>query len=133
MPPRGNPHPRTDHIEKFRFKEGNPGGPGRPKTPYTDAHRAIAKKLVKDLGIKQTDTVAIGVAKAVAKEALKGKIPAAKEATDRIEGTPTQRIEHGGIDGESVKIEATIGPADLVEALRKIYGLGSRRKSGKSS
>jgi hypothetical protein len=97
---RGNP----EKTKPYRWTKGcpspNPGG--RPKrTPYTDAHREIAEATVKDLSIRDTDSVALAIAKAVAREALKGKIQAAAEIANRVEGTARQRVEVTNYEGES--------------------------------
>jgi len=101
---RGNP----DKTKPYRWKKGcpspNPGG--RPKrTPYTDAHREIANAIVKDLAIKESDSVALAIAKAVAREALRGKIPAAVEIANRVEGTARQRLELTGEGSEPIQFE----------------------------
>ena len=99
----------ADHLKQYRWKKGAPSPTpgGRPKrTPYADAHKAIAEAFVKDLRITPTDTVAVAIAKAVAREALRGKIQAAKESADRAEGTATQRLRVEGPDGGPLQIEA---------------------------
>jgi hypothetical protein len=101
---RGNP----DKTRPYRWKKGcpspNPGG--RPKrTPYTDAHREIAEASVKDLKIKASDSIAVGIAKAVAREALRGKIAAAVEIANRVEGTARQRVELTGENSDPIQIE----------------------------
>jgi hypothetical protein len=110
---------------KTRFKPGispNPGG--RPKrTPYTDACRLVAEMRVKDLKINARDPVPLAIAKMVAREALRGKVQAAAELANRVEGTPTQRHELGGPDGMAVKVEAKLSIGDLFGAIREIYGL----------
>jgi hypothetical protein len=110
---------------KTRFKPGtspNPGG--RPKkTPYTDACRQVAEMCVKDLKVNARDPVPLAIAKMVAREALKGKVAAAAELANRVEGTPTQRHELGGPDGMAVKVEAKLSIGDLFGAIREIYGL----------
>ena len=58
-----------------------------------------------DLTIKGSDSVAVAVAKAVAREALKGKIHAATEIANRVEGTPRQRVEVTGHEGEPFQFE----------------------------
>jgi hypothetical protein len=101
---RGNP----DKTKPYRWKRGcaspNPGG--RPKkTPFTDAHRQIAEAPVRDLTILDSDSVAVAVAKALAREALRGKIQAATEIANRVEGTARQRVEFTGHDGDPVQVE----------------------------
>lgn len=86
---RGNP--RIGELGRAtRFRPGQSGNPGgRPsRTPYTDAHREVAELQVNDLRILPTESVAIAIAKSVAKQALKGSITADAEAANRVEGTP---------------------------------------------
>jgi hypothetical protein len=49
--------------------------------------------------------VAIAIAKAIAREALRGKIQAATEIANRVEGTARQRLEVTGQAGEALQIE----------------------------
>ena len=87
--PRGNP--KIAELGKAtRFRPGQSGNPGgRPnRTPYADAHREVADLPVSKLGILPNESVRIGIAKSVAKQALKGNISAAAEAANRAEGTP---------------------------------------------
>ena len=79
---------------RTRFQPGNKlGTGGRPSMkPYTDAYRKIADRTIKDLQIRSSDTVAVAVAKAMAQKAAQGKVPAAQEIANRIEGTPLQTI-----------------------------------------
>jgi hypothetical protein len=118
---RGNP----DKTKPYRWKKGcgspNPGG--RPKkTPFTDAHRQIAESSVKELTILDSDSVAVAIAKALAREALRGKIQAATEIANRVEGTSRQRLEVTGQDGNALQIE------DVHERLmEKLLGEGSPR------
>ena len=100
---RGNPN----KTKPYRWEKGcaspNPGG--RPKnTPYTDAYRQIAQATVRDLTIRDSDSVALAIAKAVVREALKGKIQAAAEIADRVEGTVRQRVEVSGHEGEPLQV-----------------------------
>ena len=123
---------RVENLQPFKpGQSGNPGG--RPKkTPYTAAHRLIAEMVgVADLNILPTDTIAECVAKIMAREALKGKVNAAKEIADRTDGTPRQTVEIRQ-DGSAVQVEARLSAGDLVDALRKIYGLSPRSNSENS-
>jgi hypothetical protein len=86
---------------------------------------------VADLNILPTDTIAECVAKIMAREALKGKVNAAKEIADRTDGTPRQTVEIRQ-DGSAVQVEARLSAGDLVDALRKIYGLSPRSNSENS-
>jgi hypothetical protein len=101
---RGNP----DKTKPYRWEKGcaspNPGG--RPKkTPFADAHRQVAEATVKDLTIRDNDSVAVAVAKALAREALRGKVQAATEIANRVEGTARQRVEVSGYEGDPVQVE----------------------------
>lgn len=78
---------------------------------------------VKNLKAKSTDTVPIAVAKELARQAIAGKVQAAAELANRVEGTPTQRHEIGGPDGTAAVVEAKISVGDLFGAIRAIYGL----------
>ncbi len=62
----------------------------------------------------------MAIAKAVAREALKGKIPAAKELADRVEGTPTQRHD---VNLDDLKVDAKLSTGDFLGAIRAVYGL----------
>jgi hypothetical protein len=77
----------------------NPGGRPR-KTPLTDALRMLcdpdSKLKVPDLEERKADSIAVAAAKAVLREAVRGKPAAFSEVADRIEGRVTQRLEHGG-------------------------------------
>jgi Family of unknown function (DUF5681) len=120
--------PSPDVGRDTQFKPGQSGNPGgRPKkTPYTDAHRLIAEMVgVADLNILPTDTIAECVAKIMAREALKGKVNAAKEIADRTDGTPRQTVEISGQDGSAAQVGTRLSATDLIRALRDIYGLSS--------
>src|SRR5277367_2302993 len=116
---RGNPGIISAGIAT-RFKPGrsaNPGGrPGR--TPYADAHRAVAALLVADLKTSPDDSIAVGIAKAVAREAMKGKIAAAVEAANRTEGRPREIDE----PDEQNPVEK-LDQKTTIRMIRKIYGL----------
>jgi hypothetical protein len=92
--PRGNPRIR-ELGQATRFRPGVSGNPGgRPsRTPYADAHRAVAQLAVRDLRVKQSDAVSLAVTKRTAREAIRGKISAASEAANRAEGSPRQSLE----------------------------------------
>jgi hypothetical protein len=91
--PRGNPGIVEAGVAT-RFKPGYSGNPvGRPRrTPYADAHRVVAELPVSDLKSSSKDSVSIGIAKSVARKALKGNISAAAECANRTEGTPRQSV-----------------------------------------
>jgi hypothetical protein len=101
---------------------GNPGG--RPKkTPFTDACRTVAEMRVTDLRVCRTDQVPIAIAKKLARQAIGGRVRAAAELANRVEGTPTQRHEIGGPDGTAARVEANLSIDNLFGAIRVIYGL----------
>jgi hypothetical protein len=83
---------------------------------------------VRDLKVNASDPVPLAIAKMVAREALRGKVQAAAELANRIEGTPTQRHELGGPDGLAMKVEAKVSIGDLFGAIRTIYGLEEEAK-----
>jgi Family of unknown function (DUF5681) len=119
---------RAEHLRPFDFKPGQSGNPaGRPKNAYSDAHKLIASGSVKDLRIRPTDTVALAIAKIVCREALKGKIDAAKEAADRTEGRSPQRHEVSGPDQAAIQVEAKLSTGDLLGAIAHIYGLSTEK------
>ena len=69
--------------------EGSPNPGGRPrKTPFSDAYGEVADLSVAELEIRDTDSVAVAIAKATSKKALEGKTSAAVEAANRAEGKP---------------------------------------------
>jgi Family of unknown function (DUF5681) len=115
----GFPGPGPSVGKATQFQPGQSGNPGgRPKKrPYQEAHELIATLTLEQLGItetefkrldlKKTDEVAYALAKAVVKEALAGKIDAAKEAANRTEGTPAMRIEHIGEDDHPVHLRVS--------------------------
>ena len=113
---------RVENLHPFKpGQSGNPGGPAK-KTPYTEAYRKMAELIgVADLNILPTDTIAECVAKIMAREALKGKVNAAKEIADRTDGTPRLTVEIRGQDGAAAQVEAHLSAGDLVDALRQIY------------
>jgi len=83
---------------------------------------------VRDLKVNASDPVPLAIAKMVAREALKGKVAAAAELANRVEGTPTQRHEVGGPDGLAMKVETKVSIGDLFGAIRTIYGLDEEAK-----
>ncbi len=119
-----NKNPKTDHLKPYQFKQGWEGGPGRPRRVYTDAHNRVSEMTVADLQIDPTDSVPLAMAKAAAREAIQGKIPALAEIANRVEGTPTQRHEVSGPEGKPL--------LDLESAARLIdqfYGLDANSAS----
>ena len=78
-------------------QSGNPGG--RPKRkPLTDAYSAllgqtVPPEIARQLRISETSTYAEVVAMALLKEAVKGKVNAAAELADRVEGRVMERVQ----------------------------------------
>ena len=92
-PPENRPKNRVPPPGEHRWKRGQTGNPGgRPKKkPLTDAYARILKRqvpayVVRKLGLKGHPTYAEMIAMALAKEAIKGKVQAASEMADRVEG-----------------------------------------------
>ncbi len=81
------------------FMPGQSGNPsGRPKRkPLTDAYMAILGKTIppevaRKLDLPESATYAEVIAMSLAREAVKGKVNAAAEMADRVEGKVTQPI-----------------------------------------
>lgn len=123
-----NKQPKTDHLKPYQFQQGHEGGPGRRRQIYTEAHNQVSKMTVADLQINPTDSVPLAMAKAAAREAIKGKIPAIAEISNRVEGTPTQRHEVSGPEGKPLlDLEST---ARLID---QFYGLDGNPASPKQT
>ena len=78
------------HSPETQFKPGRSGSPsGRPKLKsLTDAYpKALESRVPGDL---QGRTYADFIALAMAREAVKGKVPAALEIADRVSGNRAQ-------------------------------------------
>ena len=80
-------------FEAKKWKPGQSGNPGgRPKRkPLTEAYGRILKRrvpadVVRKLGLRGHPTYAEMIAMSLAKEAIKGKVQAASELADRVEG-----------------------------------------------
>jgi Family of unknown function (DUF5681) len=101
-----------------RFTPGQSGNPGgRPRrTPYGDAHRLVAYLLVVELQDSPNDTVAIRMAKRVARQGLEGKFAAVVEAANRTEGKP--REMESDQDSEQIMDWPT-----CYRKIREAYGL----------
>lgn len=77
-------------------KSGNPGG--RPKTkPFRDALRV-------ELAATGEDSRALrDIARSLIGKARDGDIQAIREIADRLDGKPTQAMEHAGKDGGPIE------------------------------
>ena len=72
--------------------------------PWTDALRLALNDVAegdKKTGIKKLRRMA----EAVIDRAIGGDITAAKEVGDRLEGKPSQALEHSGPDGDTIQVE----------------------------
>lgn len=89
---RGNVKNLTPH----QFKPGQSGNPGgRPKRkPLTDIYAELIDQICPE--DKAGRTYAELIARALVKEAIKGRVRAASELADRIEGRVVQGIAHSG-------------------------------------
>ena len=56
----------------------------------------LCELKVADLEERNTDSIAVAVAKALLREAVEGKPAAFSEVANRVEGKVTQRMEHSG-------------------------------------
>jgi Family of unknown function (DUF5681) len=114
--PHGNPA-IADAGVATRFKPGQSANPnGRPpRTPYADAHRRVAELSVAELENSPDDSVVIRSAKAVARDAMKGNIPAAVEAANRTEGKHRELVEQDA--------EQRMDLATFQRKIREAYGL----------
>ena len=82
------------------WKPGESGNlSGRPKRkPLTDAYAAllgqtVPPEIARQLRISESSTYAEVVAMALLKEAVKGKVNAAAELADRVEGRVMERVQ----------------------------------------
>ena len=78
-------------------ESGNPGGRPRRK-PLSDAYSAllgqtVPPEIARQLRISEASTYAEVVAMALLKEAVKGKVNAAAELADRVEGRVMERVQ----------------------------------------
>ncbi len=97
------PNPRVGKATQFQpGRSGNAGG--RPKkTPLTDACRELLNKPAPDDPAGRNYAEAI--VERLAKAALAGSIPAAREIADRAEGKARQSMEVSGPDGKAVELQ----------------------------
>lgn len=81
--PPGNPR-IVELGRNTRFAKGQSGNPGgRPKrTPYADAHRYVAELASSELRVSAQDSVAISIAKTMARQAIRGSAGTINEPTN---------------------------------------------------
>jgi hypothetical protein len=103
----------TPEMEARKWKPGESGNmSGRPKRkPLTDAYAALLDKpipsdMARQLKLDESTTYAQVIAMSLVREAVKGKVQAAAEVADRVEGKITQPIS--GADGGAIQIVSTI-------------------------
>lgn len=76
-------NPNVDQLKPFQWKPGQSGNPGgRVKNPLSNAYRLRLEEIEPKTGKTYAQLIAI----AVASEAMKGKIEAAKELRQATEG-----------------------------------------------
>ena len=91
-------HPGSENLRPWQpGQSGNPGGRPRRK-PLSDAYSAllgqtVPPEIARQLRISETSTYAEVVAMALLKEAVKGKVNAAAELADRVEGRVMERVQ----------------------------------------
>jgi hypothetical protein len=83
----------SEILKRHAWKPGQSGNPGgRPKKkPLTDAYahvlaRRVPQEIIRKLGLRGHPTYAEVIAMSLAREAIKGKVNAAAEMADRVEG-----------------------------------------------
>ena len=95
-----------------------PNPSGRPKRkPLTDAYAALLDKpippdMARQLKLDESTTYAQVIAMSLVREAVKGKVQAAAEVADRVEGKITQPIS--GPEGGAIPI-ANLTPIDFTD------------------
>jgi hypothetical protein len=129
---RGNP--RIIEVGKHtRFAPGQSGNPGgRPAcASFSEAIRQIAGLTVKQLRNSKSDSVATGVAKALTRQALRGRVSAIGELVDRAEGKARQTVDtlHTQPATIHVEYEDPSKSANFIESIRQIYGVSAPRDS----
>src|SRR4030067_1951674 len=89
---------QSERDEKGRFAPGSSGGPGRPKR-----EREVEYYRIMETAVTAADWRAI-VIKAV-EQAKRGDAVARKFIADYLIGTPPQRHELTGADGDPLKVQ----------------------------
>ena len=117
------------------WKPGQSGNPnGRPKKPLTEAYKAILAKPIPDeiaakLKVKQGTTYAEVIALALAREAVKGKVAAAAELADRVEGRVPQPQEFSGPGGAPMQFESLGSRAEVEAKIAVLLFQADERRS----
>jgi hypothetical protein len=101
--PRGRPFPKGNSVGN-RFALGASGNPGgRPKTKlFGEAYKIVLE--CEDLKSFQPQNALEAIALGIAREAQKGKVHAAAEIADRVEGRVPLRVNMGGGDNTPLLI-----------------------------
>lgn len=87
---------RADHLKEYQFQPGQSGNPGgRPKGSVGIWAR-IRKEMLREVHADGT-TLADLIAKAVVREAARGKFQFIKELIDRDEGPIPKELHHSGV------------------------------------
>ena len=111
----------TPEMEARKWKPGESGNmSGRPKRkPLTDAYAALLDKpipsdMARQLKLDESTTYAQVIAMSLVREAVKGKVNAAAEVADRVEGKITQPIS--GPDGGPIGIKTVLVAPDAKDS-----------------
>lgn len=99
--------------EATQFRDGNPGGPGRPKgrTIETILRERLEADRIAGKAIPDGRTVADVFADVVIREALKGNARFALMLMERAWGKVAQALQHEGELTIRVEYEDAVGPA----------------------
>lgn len=123
-----NPNPNTSGLRPFQ--PGSKGGPGRPKKrPISEAYDSYLKTEVPEkvrvaMGLPKGAIWAEAIACAMAREAVKGNVVAAKEMREGTEGKAPIRIE-GLVERKNEVVVTFEGPVPpkledrLIESARE--------------
>jgi hypothetical protein len=91
-------------LKPYHFRPGESGNPGgRPrKRPITEIYERMVAEH------KTEKEIEAAMRRAIRSKAGNQSVAALKEIADRIEGRPTERIEHSGPDGEPLTVKVEI-------------------------